>query len=185
MFLPRRIGPWYIAWHDSLLSEWHPLPIMWHASGLLIFMPISMRMLRRYSYSHGFRAKRVLWWPLGSLAVGTIIRPSGSSFIVDLLDLLLLCTKSRANSLVTTDLISTKWFQVQNLEPKLCTSILPSLNPTFGSWTRKIIDGTIFIWLWMVNPNGAASFQPHDLTTIVYGNHKRCHNTPPPAVADA
>jgi hypothetical protein len=179
MFLLRRIGPWCIAWHDSLLSEWHLLPIMWHALGLLIFMPISTRMLRRRSYSLGSRAKLVLWWPLGSSAVGTTIHPSGSSFIVDLSDLSLLCTKSRADSLVMANLVSTEWSRVRSLERKLCTSIPPSLNPTFGSWTRRIVDDTIFIWLWMVNPNGAAWFRPHNPATTVFGNHERCHSNPP------
>ncbi|CAK9861267.1 unnamed protein product [Sphagnum jensenii] len=40
-------------------------------------------------------AKCVSWWPLGSSGVGTTICPLGSSFIVDLFDLLLLFTKSR------------------------------------------------------------------------------------------
>jgi hypothetical protein len=84
----------------------HPLPTMWHASGLLTFMPILMRTLRRRSCSHGSQAKPVLWWPPGSLGVGTTIHPSGSSFIMDLLDLLLPFTKSRADSLVKADLVS-------------------------------------------------------------------------------
>jgi hypothetical protein len=156
MYVRRRIGPWYIAWHDNLSSEWHLLPTMWHALGLLIFMPISRRTLKRHSCSHGYRAKPVLWWPPGSLGVGTTIHSSGSSFIVDLLDLLLFFTKSRADSLVTADLVLVEWFLVRDLELKLCTSIHPSLNPMLRSWTWRIVDGTIFIWLWMVNPNGAA-----------------------------
>jgi hypothetical protein len=30
------------------------------------------------------------------------------------------------------------------------------IEPNVGSWTWKIVDGTIFIQLWMVNPNGVA-----------------------------
>jgi hypothetical protein len=78
---------------------------MWHALGLFIFMPILMKTLRRCSYNHGFWAKRVLWWPLGSLGVGAIIHMSGLLFIVDLLDLLLLYTKSQADLLVTVNLV--------------------------------------------------------------------------------
>jgi superfamily II DNA helicase RecQ len=37
---------------------------------------------KKVYYSHGFRAKRMLWWPLGSLGVGTIIHLS-SSFMVN------------------------------------------------------------------------------------------------------
>ncbi len=72
-FLPRRIGPWCIVGCGSRSSKWRPWPTMWHAWGPLIFMPISMRTLRRCNYSRGSRAKRVSWWPPGSSAVGTTI----------------------------------------------------------------------------------------------------------------
>jgi hypothetical protein len=29
------------------------------------------------------------------------------------------------------------------------------VEPKLGSWTQRIVNGTIFIWLWMVNPNSA------------------------------
>jgi hypothetical protein len=64
-----------------------------------------MRMLRRRTYNLGFRVKPMLWWPPGSLGVGIIIRLFGSSVIVDLLNLLLFCTKSRADPIVTADLV--------------------------------------------------------------------------------
>jgi hypothetical protein len=68
-------------------------------------MPILMKTLRRCSYSHGSWVKRVLWWPLGSLGVGTTIHLLGLSFIVDLLDLLLLYTKSRTDLFVMVNLV--------------------------------------------------------------------------------
>jgi hypothetical protein len=68
-------------------------------------MPILMKTLRRCSYSHGSWVKRVLWWPLGSLGVGTTIHLLGLSFIMDLLDLLLLYTKSRADLFVMVNLV--------------------------------------------------------------------------------
>jgi len=179
-FLPRRIRPWCIAGHDGRSSKWHPWPTMWHAWRPLIFMRISTRTLRRHNCSRGSWAKRASWWPSGSSAAGTTIRPLGSSFIADLLNLLLLYTKSQADSLVMVDRVSTKWFLARNLEPKLCTSIPLSPNPMFGSWTRKIVDGTIFIWLWTANPNGAAWFPPHNLATTVCGNREQCHNNAPP-----
>jgi hypothetical protein len=122
----------------------------------------------------------VLWWPSRSSAMGTTIHSSGSSFIVDFFNLLSLYIKSRDDSFVTANLVLAEWFQVRNLEPKLCTSIPPLLNPTFGSWTWRIVDGTIFIWSWMVNPNGAAWFRPHNPATTVFDNHEWCHNNPPP-----
>jgi len=61
---------------------------------------------KKANCNHGSRAKPMLWWPPGSMGVGITIHPSGSSFIVDLLDLLLLFNKSRADSLVTADLVS-------------------------------------------------------------------------------
>jgi len=45
---------------------------------------------------------------IGVIGCGYNYIPSGSSFIADLLDLLLLCTKSQANSLVTADRVSTE-----------------------------------------------------------------------------
>jgi hypothetical protein len=71
-------------------------------------MPILMKTLRRCSYSHGSWVKRVLWWPLGSLGVGTTIHLLGLSFIVDLLDLLLLYTKSRTDLFVMVNLVLAK-----------------------------------------------------------------------------
>jgi hypothetical protein len=68
-------------------------------------MPIWMKTLRRRSYNHGSRAKLGLWWPPGSLGVGTTTHRSGSSFTVDLLGLLLLYTKSWADLLATVNLV--------------------------------------------------------------------------------
>ncbi len=45
---------------------------------------------------------------MGSSGVGTTIRSLGSSFIVDLFDLLLLCTKSQVDSLATVNQVSAK-----------------------------------------------------------------------------
>jgi hypothetical protein len=42
---------------------------------------------------------------MGSLGVGTTTRRSGSSFTVDLLGLLLLCTKSQVDLLATINLV--------------------------------------------------------------------------------
>ncbi len=93
---------------------------------------------------------------------------------MDLLDLLLFCTKSRVDSLVIINLVWAEWFPVRNPGQKLCTLIPPLRNPTLGLWTPRIIDGTTFIWLWMVNPNDAASFRLHNPAIIVYANHGRC-----------
>jgi hypothetical protein len=81
---------------------------MWHVSGLFIFMPILMKTLKSCSYSHGFLVKCVLWWPLGSLGVGTTIHLLGLSSIVDILDLLLFYTKSWANWLMMVNLVLAK-----------------------------------------------------------------------------
>jgi len=183
-FLLRRIGPWCITWCDNWLSKWRPWPTMWHAWGPLTFMPISTTTLRRCSCSRGSQAKRTSWWPLRSLTASTTIRQLGSSFIADLSDLLLLYTKSLADSLVTADQVLANWFPARNLEPKFCTSIPPSPNPMFRSRTWKIVDATIFIWLWMANPNGAAWSLSHNLATTICDNRNSVTATPL-AIADA
>ncbi len=84
------------------------MPIMWHALGLLIFMPILMKILRRYNYNHGFQAKLMLWWSLGSLGVGITIHLSGLLIITVLLYLLLFYTKSQADLLTKVNLVLAK-----------------------------------------------------------------------------
>jgi len=177
--LPKRTGPWCIAWRDSRSSKWRPWPTTWRAWGPLTFTPISTTTLRGRSCSRGFRAKRTSWWPPGSSAAGTTIPRSGLSFIAALSDLLLLCTKSPGDSPVTADRVQAKWFLTRILEPKLCTSIPPSPSPTFGSRTRRIVDATIFIRLWTANRNGAAWFPSHNPATTVCGNRERCRSNPP------
>jgi hypothetical protein len=73
-----------------------------------------MKTLKRCSYSRGFLAKRMLWWPWGSLGVGTTIHLSSLSFIVDLLDLLLLYTKSWVDLLMMVPSISRMIFSMKS-----------------------------------------------------------------------
>ncbi len=130
--------------------------------------------LKRCCQSHGFWANCMLWWPVGSLGVGTTIHMSSLSSIVDLLDLLLLYTKSWANLLAIVNLVLVEWFLVWNQELKLCTLIHLLLNPMLGSWTWKIVDDNFHLAV-----DGQSQWcslipiaQPCD---NVYNNHKWCH----------